>query len=62
MEITKECVISPKGKKKAVILPIEEYKKLLEDIHDLAIIVERKKEKAIKLDNFLTRMRENGYL
>ena len=37
-------IVDEKGNKSAVILPIEEYNELLEDIHDLAVIAERKKK------------------
>lgn len=37
-------IVDEKGKKSAVILPIDEYNELLEDIHDLAVIAERKKK------------------
>ena len=37
-------IVDEKGKKSAVILPIEEYNELLEDIHDPAVIAERKKK------------------
>lgn len=39
-----QFIIDESGKKKAVILPIEDYEELLEDIHDLAVIAERKDE------------------
>ena len=35
------------GKKSAVVLPIEEYDELLEDIHDLAILAERRDEATV---------------
>ena len=37
-----QFVVDASGKKTAVILPVEEYEELLEDIHDLAVIAERK--------------------
>ncbi len=37
------------GKRKAVILPIEEYEELLEDLYDLAVIEQRKNEPTILL-------------
>ncbi len=35
------------GQKKAVVMPIERFYQLLEDINDLAIIAERKEEPTI---------------
>lgn len=37
------------GKRTAVILPIEEYEELLQDLDDLAVIAWRKKEPTIPL-------------
>jgi len=37
-------VVDEKGKKTAVIIPVEEYEELLEDIHDLAIGAEGRDE------------------
>jgi hypothetical protein len=35
------------GEKTAVIVPIEEYEELLEDLHDLAVLAERKNDPTI---------------
>jgi len=43
-------IIDEKGKKTDVILPINEYESLLEDLHDLAVIAERRDEKAISFE------------
>ncbi len=42
-----EYLTDEAGQKTAVVVPIEEYKELLEDLHDLAIIAERKNEPSI---------------
>ena len=39
-----QYIVDEKGQKTAVIIPVEEYEELLEDIHDLAIIAERRDE------------------
>ena len=39
-----QFIVDKSGKKMAVILPIEDYEELLEDVHDLAVIAERKDE------------------
>ena len=39
-----QYVIDQKGKKTAVFLPLKEYQKLIEDLHDLAVVAERKAE------------------
>jgi PHD/YefM family antitoxin component YafN of YafNO toxin-antitoxin module len=45
-----QFVINEKGEKTAVLLPFDEYEKLLEDIHDLSVIADRKDEKTISLN------------
>ena len=37
-------VVDEKGRKKAVVIPIKEYRELLEDLEDLAIIAQREDE------------------
>ena len=41
---TERFIVDENGEKTAVILPIEEYKGLLQNLEDLAIISERRKE------------------
>jgi len=36
-----------RGRRTAVVLPIAEYEQLLEDLHDLAVVAERRDEKTI---------------
>ena len=50
------------GKRTSVVLPIKKYEKLLEDLHDLAIVAERKNEKSMKLNDFLEDLRKDGLL
>jgi len=40
-------IVNGHGKRTAVILPIKYYKQLLEDIHDLAMVAERRNEPTI---------------
>ncbi len=46
------------GKPTAVILPIDEYEELLEDLHDLAVIARRKDEPLIPLAEVKRRMKK----
>jgi PHD/YefM family antitoxin component YafN of YafNO toxin-antitoxin module len=43
-------IIDNKGKKTAIILPMKQYEQLLEDLHDLAIVAERRNEPVISLE------------
>jgi len=42
--LKEKFIVNKNGKKTEVILDINEYEELLEDLHDLAIIAERKDE------------------
>jgi len=55
-------IIDEKGQKTAVVLPIEEYEELLEDLHDLAIIAERRDEPTIAFEELKKRLKQNGIL
>jgi len=57
-----QYVIDKKGNKTAVIIPIEEYEELLEDIHDLAIIAERRDEPTITFEEVKRRLKKDGLL
>jgi hypothetical protein len=50
------------GQKKSVVLPVEDYEELLEDIQDLVTIAERKNEKNLSLDEVLKNLKADGLL
>lgn len=63
MEIAHEqYVIDPKGKKVSVILSLERYERLMEDLHDLAVIAQRRDERPISLEEMKRRLRKDGIL
>ena len=41
-------VVDEHGNRVAVILPLQEYEQLQEDLHDLAVVAERRDEPAIE--------------
>jgi PHD/YefM family antitoxin component YafN of YafNO toxin-antitoxin module len=45
--LNKHYIVDDHGKKTAVIIPLAEYEELMEDLHDLAVAAERKKEPVI---------------
>lgn len=51
-----------KGNKKAVVLSIEQYKQLLEDLHDLAVVAERRDEGTVSYREMKKRLRKRGLL
>jgi len=57
-----QFVIDKKGQKTAAILPIKKYEKLMEDLHDLAIVAERKGEPTISLNKLKQALKKNGRL
>ncbi|MBI3537573.1 MAG: type II toxin-antitoxin system Phd/YefM family antitoxin [Chloroflexi bacterium] len=63
MEMAQEqYVIDTKGKKLSVILSLERYKRLIEDLHDLAIVAERRDEQPISFDEMKLRLKKDGIL
>lgn len=55
-------ITDKKGNKKEVILSINEYNQLLEDIEDLAIAAAREKDVLIDHDKVLEQLRNDGLL
>lgn len=53
-------ITTPTGRKKAVILPIREYERLLEDLHDLSVVAERRDESSISLAEMKQRMKDHA--
>jgi len=58
----RQYVTAPDGTRQAVIIPLEEYKRLLEDLHDLAVVAERRTEERLPLDQVLKRLEQDGAL
>jgi hypothetical protein len=50
------------GEKTAVILPIQEFQELLDDIEDLAAVAERREEPSISHDALLAELRRDGLI
>lgn len=62
LESAVQYITNPDGEKTAVILPIEEFRELLEDIEDLAIIAERRDEPTISHDEVIARLKRDGLI
>ena len=57
-----QFVVNAQGKKTGVLLSLKQYQKLLEDLHDLAVIAERRDEEPISLAEMQRRLQYNdGY-
>ncbi|HEY8205235.1 MAG TPA: hypothetical protein VIF81_10950 [Pyrinomonadaceae bacterium] len=62
MGAQEQFVVDAKGRKKAVLLTVEQYEKLIEDLHDLAIVAERREEKPISLAELKRRLKKDGFI
>lgn len=57
-----QLVVDAKGKKTAVILPLKRYQRLMEDLHDLGVVAERRSEEPIALEEMKRRLKKDGLL
>lgn len=57
-----QYIVDDNGEKTAVVLSLEEYELLLEDMHDLAIIAERKDEPGVDQEELEQRLIADGLL
>jgi len=60
MAVQEQFIIDTKGKKTSVILPLRQYQKLMEDLHDLAVVAERRAEKPVGLEEMKRRLKKDG--
>lgn len=61
-ELQAQYITDENGKKTAVILPIEEFEELLEDMGDLAILAERREEPSLPHEEIIERLKRDGFL
>jgi len=61
-KLHEQFIVNESGKKTAVVLPLEDYEELLEDIHDLAVIAERKDEPTISFKEVKKRLKADGLI
>jgi len=50
------------GSKVAVVIPVQEYEDLLEDVADLATVAERRNDERLSLDEVKNRLIADGLL
>ena len=62
MTAQEQFVVDAQGKKTGVILSIKRYQKLMEDLHDLAVVVERRAEKPVSLEEMKRQLKNDGVL
>jgi hypothetical protein len=57
-----EYIIDAEGEKKYVVLPVGEYEALLEDLADLALLVERHDEPSVPHRAVIDELKRDGLL
>ena len=57
-----QFVVDAKGRKKAVIVAATRYEQIMEDLHDLAVVAERRSEAPVSLDEMKRRLKRDGLL
>jgi len=60
MAAREQYVFDAKGRKTAVLLSLEQYERLLEDLHDLAVVAERRDEEPISLKELKRRLKKES--
>ena len=62
MDINPKYITDDKGEKLSVILSIEEFENILEDLKDLSIVAERKNEKLVSHQDVLDELKKDGII
>lgn len=57
-----QYVMNQAGEKTAVIVPINEFAELLEDLQDLAAVAERRDEESISHAELLAELKRDGFI
>jgi len=62
MAAQEQFVVDKNGRKTGVVLSLKRYQELMEDLHDLAVVAERRGERPISLEQMKRRLKKNGVL
>ncbi|HVS20530.1 MAG TPA: hypothetical protein VHD88_01715 [Pyrinomonadaceae bacterium] len=62
MAAREQYVVDSEGRKTGVLLSLEQYERLLEDLHDLAVVAERRDEEPISLEELKRRLKKDGLI
>ncbi len=57
-----QFLVNAKGRRTSVVLPLRRYVALMEDLHDLAVVAERRNEETVSLEEMKRRLRKDGLL
>lgn len=61
-EFSVQYIVDANGDKSAVVLPIEQYYQLLEDLDDLAVLAERREEPTLSHDQLMVELKQRGII
>ncbi len=61
-KLARQYVTNEAGDKTAVIVPIEDFQELMEDIEDLATIAERREEPTLSHEQLLAELKQDGLI
>ena len=61
-ELHPEYITDAEGRRKAVVLPVEEFELLLEDLEDLAVAAERRNEPGVPHAQAKAELKQDGCL
>ena len=60
--IREKFIVDGDGKKTAVVMSLRDYQRLLEDLHDLSVVAERREEPSVPLEEVKRRLRADGLI
>lgn len=58
----RQYLVDAKGHKRAIVIDMDTYEKMIEDISDLKIVAERRDNPKMRSLQFLSRLKKNGIL
>ncbi len=61
-QLRPQYITTDSGEKTAVVLPLTEFRELLEDIEDLATVAERRIEPTISHKELVTELKGDGFV
>ena len=61
-KVQEQYIVDREGHRSAVVVPIEDYEELLEDLHDLAVIADRRDDKTVTHEELKRRLKADGLL
>lgn len=60
--VREQYIVDQDGTRTAIILSLKDYQRLLEDLHDLSVVAERRGEPTSTIEDVRKRLRSSGVL